>query len=133
MAFKSARCKDQDDFLLGWTGRAAGVAGGRGDGRDGFYRGLVANLLNPKALVFYLLIVGQFADPSQGAIWIQILLLGLIHVILAILVHTGIVLLGARLGAVLEQWRTSLPVRLGFALALVGIAIWIGISTGRTH
>jgi len=105
----------------------------RGDGRDGFYRGLVANLLNPKALVFYLLIVGQFADPALGAIWIQILLLGLIHVILAILVHVGIVLLGARLGAVLEQWRTSLPVRLGFALALVGIAVWIGISTGRTH
>jgi threonine/homoserine/homoserine lactone efflux protein len=105
----------------------------RGDGRDGFYRGLVANLLNPKALVFYLLIVGQFAEPALGAIWIQILLLGLIHVILAILVHVGIVLLGARLGAALEQWRTSLPVRLGFALALVGIAVWIGISTGRTH
>ncbi|KJS39912.1 MAG: hypothetical protein VR74_00170 [Hyphomonas sp. BRH_c22] len=104
-----------------------------GDGPAGFRRGLVANLLNPKALVFYLLIVGQFADPALGAIWIQILLLGLIHVILAILVHVGIVLLGARLGAVLEQWRTSLPVRLGFALALVGIAVWIGISTGRTH
>lgn len=104
----------------------------RDDGQAGFRRGLVANLLNPKALVFYLLIVGQFADPAQGKIWIQVLLLGLTHIVLAILVHVSIVLLGARLGAALQQWRTSLPVRLGFAIALVGIAAWIGISTGRT-
>ena len=124
-------------FMLNLAWEAYSDAGSasavRGDGRAGFYRGLVANLLNPKALVFYLLVVGQFADPAQGAIWIQILLLGLIHLALAILVHVGIVLLGARLGAVLENWRTSLPARLGFAIALVGIAIWIGISTGRTH
>jgi threonine/homoserine/homoserine lactone efflux protein len=111
------------------TGSASAV---RGDGRAGFRRGLVANLLNPKALVFYLLIIGQFADPALGEIWIQIVLLGLVHLALAILVHIGIVLLGASLGAVLERWRTSLPVRLGFAIALVGIAAWIGVSTGRT-
>jgi threonine/homoserine/homoserine lactone efflux protein len=111
------------------TGSASAV---RGDGRAGFRRGLVANLLNPKALAFYLLIIGQFADPALGEIWIQIVLLGLVHLALAILVHIGIVLLGASLGAVLERWRTSLPVRLGFAIALVGIAAWIGVSTGRT-
>ena len=105
----------------------------RGDGRAGFRRGFIANILNPKALVFYLLIVGQFADPALGAVWMQIVLLGLIHLGVAILVHVSVVLLGASLGSVLEQWRTSLPVRLGFGLALVGIAFWIAISTGRPN
>ncbi|WP_035617230.1 LysE family translocator [Hyphomonas johnsonii] len=101
----------------------------RGDGREGFRRGFIANILNPKALVFYLLIVGQFAEPAAGAIWVQIVLLGLIHLAVAILVHVGIVLMGASLGSLLDRWRTALPVRLGFALALAGIAVWIAIST----
>jgi len=103
----------------------------RNDGREGFRRGLVANLLNPKALVFYLVIVGQFADPAAGPIWMQIVILGLIHLAVAIVVHVSIVLMGASLGAAFERWRTSLPARIGFALALVAIAIWIGVSTGR--
>jgi threonine/homoserine/homoserine lactone efflux protein len=110
------------------TGSASAL---HGNGREGFRRGLVANLLNPKALVFYLVIVGQFADPAYGAIWIQIVILGLIHLTVAILVHVTIVLMGARLGTAFERWRTSLPARLGFALVLVAIAMWIGVSTGR--
>ncbi len=111
------------------TGSASAL---RGDGHEGFRRGLVANLLNPKALVFYLVIVGQFADPASGALWVQIVILGLIHLAVAILVHVSIVLMGAHLGAVFERWRTSLPARIVFALVLVAIAVWIGMSTGRS-
>jgi hypothetical protein len=46
-------------------------------------------------------------------------------------VHVSIVLMGASLGTAFERWRTSLAARIGFALALVAIAIWIGVSTGR--
>lgn len=97
--------------------------------RASLTRGLITNVLNPKALVFYLLIVGQFADPLAGSIWQQILILGLMHLGFSILVHSMIVLLGARLGAHLDQWRTSLPARLTFALLLVGVAVWIAVST----
>jgi threonine/homoserine/homoserine lactone efflux protein len=110
------------------TGSASAAIG---NASGGFRRGLVANVLNPKALLFYLVIVGQFADPANGPIWLQIVLLGLVHLALAILVHVAIVFLGSGLGIVLERWRTSLPVRMGFALALAGIAVWIGLSTGR--
>lgn len=98
---------------------------------ENFRRGLIANLLNPKALVFYVAVVGQFADASRGALWPQILILGILHVFLAFLVHVGVVLLGASLGQSLDRWRNSLPVRLLFAACLVGIAVWIAILTDR--
>ena len=96
---------------------------------QGFRHGLIANLLNPKALVFYVVIIGQFADPDFGGVWWQILVLGALHLIIAATVHTAIVLAGARLGKALEHWRTSLTARLVFALSLVAIAIWIAMST----
>lgn len=95
----------------------------------GFRRGFIANLLNPKALVFYAVIVGQFASPNFGALWWQILILGGLHLSIAISVHVSIVILGAKLGDAFEQWRTSLPARLLFSLSLIAIAIWIAIST----
>lgn len=96
----------------------------------GFRRGLIANLLNPKALVFYVVVVGQFASVELGSLWWQILILGGLHLCIAIGVHVLIVLLGAKLGKTFEQWRTSLPARLFFSLSLVAIAIWIAVSTG---
>ncbi|MEP3891033.1 MAG: LysE family translocator [Hellea sp.] len=98
--------------------------------KKGFKRGLIANLLNPKALVFYVVVIGQFASPDLGPLWWQILLLGGLHLSIAIAVHILIVILGAKLGDVLEQWRTSLSARLFFSLSLVAIATWIAISTG---
>lgn len=100
-------------------------------GRAGFMRGLIANVLNPKALAFYVLIVGQFADPAVGPVWRQILLLGLVHLGISIVIHTGIVLLASRLGERMDKWRTSFAARLIFAALLTGIAIWIAISTAH--
>ena len=98
-------------------------------GPHGFRRGLIANLLNPKAFLFYLVIVAQFARPEAGSLTLQIAVLGGIHLIVAVLIHIGIVIIGDRLGAAFEKWRVSLAARTGFAAALVGIAIWIAIST----
>ncbi|MEZ5953755.1 MAG: LysE family translocator [Hyphomonas sp.] len=107
------------------------AAPGIGHGPSGFRRGLVANLLNPKALAFYLVVVGQFAHPSGGLIWLQIFALGGIHLLMSVLVHTTIVMLGDGLGAALERWRTSLAVRIAFAIALLTISAWIAYSTSR--
>ncbi len=102
---------------------AVGLAG------KGFQRGLIANLLNPKALVFYVLVIGQFTNPAAGALWLQILILGGLHLAIAALVHIGIVGFGASAGERLERWRKSLPARLVFSLCLVAIAGWIAFST----
>ena len=100
-------------------------------GYGNFKHGLIANLLNPKALSFCIAVVGQFADPARGNIALQTLVLGSIHVLMATLVHLAIIALGARLGDVLDRWRASLGVRAGFAGALVLIAIWLAVSTNR--
>jgi threonine/homoserine/homoserine lactone efflux protein len=97
----------------------------------GFWRGLVANILNPKALVFYLVVVGQFADEHAGPIWVQIVALGIIHLTMATTIHFSIVMAGDRFGQKLEAYRTAPIVRGIFAIMLLGIAVWIGLSTGR--
>jgi threonine/homoserine/homoserine lactone efflux protein len=103
--------------------------GGKANGTQdrGFRRGFIANVLNPKALAFYVLLISQFVNPDDGPVWLQSLVLGMIHLTLATLVHVGIVLLASRMGARLERWRTSLAARLTFASLLVGIAIWLAL------
>lgn len=97
--------------------------------RKGFRHGLIANVLNPKALMFYVVIVGQFAEPSLGEFWWQILVLGGLHLCVAIAVHLLIVILGASLGEAFERWRTSFQARLFFSLSLVAVAVWVAVST----
>lgn len=98
-----------------------------GTGQRGFRRGFIANVLNPKALAFYVLLISQFVNPYDGPVWLQSLFLGLIHLTVATLVHAGIVLLASRLGGRLERWRMSLAARLTFASMLAGIAIWLAL------
>ena len=97
----------------------------------GFRRGFIANVLNPKALAFYLLLISQFVNPANGPVWVQSLLLGLIHLSVATLVHAGIVLLASQPGGRLERWRTSLGARLTFAFLLIAIAIWLALMPPR--
>ncbi len=98
----------------------------------GFRRGLIANILNPKALAFYVLLINQFVQPAAAApVWLQSLILGSIHLTVATLVHVGIVLLATQLGDRLETWRTSQVARLTFAGLIIGIAIWLALTPPR--
>lgn len=111
------------------TGSAALSAVGQ---ERGFRRGFIANVLNPKALAFYVLLINQFVHPDAAMpVWLQSLLLGVIHLTVATLVHSWIVLLAGRFGPRLETWRTSLAARLTFAGLLVGIALWLALTPPR--
>ncbi len=108
------------------TGSAALSATGK---ERGFRRGLIANVLNPKALAFYVLLINQFVRPGADVpVWVQSLILGLIHLSVATLVHAAIVMLAGRAGDRLERWRVSPEARLTFALMLAGIALWLALT-----
>ena len=59
-----------------------------------FKRGLITNLLNPKAAVFYIAMLPTFIDPARPVLG-QTLSLSLAYVVVVTLVHAGIVMLAA--------------------------------------
>ncbi len=101
-----------------------------GRGGEYFTRGLITNLLNPKAFLFYLTVIPSFVAAS-GAYRPQALTLTLVYVAIATLVHVAIVLGAGMLSPVLSNpaWRT----RLGyiFAALLALVAFWVAVNTAR--
>ena len=93
-----------------------------------FVRGLVTNLLNPKAGIFYVAILPTFVDESRSIIG-QALTLSLVYVAVATAVHSTIVLLGDAARPWLEDEPRSTLIRRMLSLLLVGIAIWLFAAT----
>lgn len=91
-------------------------------------RGVLMNLSNPKVLVFFLAFLPQFADPAQGSIAPQILLLGLVFMLATLLVFGAIACFSGGFGALLQRhanaqrWLDRLAglVFIGLALRLLG-------------
>lgn len=117
----------------GWLGAEETSPGraeaGRGDAAY-FTRGLVTNLLNPKAGIFYIAILPTFVDPSRSLAG-QTVSLSVVYVAVATLVHGGIVLLAGAARPWLEDERRSTLVRRVLALVLAGIALWLLAATRR--
>lgn len=65
-----------------------------------YRRGIIMNLSNPKVAIFFLAFLPQFADPAQGSMSWQLLVLGLIFIAVAWLVFSGIALLAG----FIAQW-----------------------------
>lgn len=95
-----------------------------------FVRGLVTNLLNPKAGVFYIAILPTFVDETLPLVG-QIISLSLVYVAVATLVHGTIVLLADTAKPWLEDEQRIMIVRRVLSLLLVGIAIWLLATTRR--
>ena len=114
-----------------WTGPADGHAAEQAVsvGRP-FRQGLITNLLNPKAALFYVTVPPRFISADHDVTG-QLLMLIVVYVAVATLVHLAIVLLAAWLRSRLEGDRWARPVRRGFAVAMLGVAGWLALSTGR--
>jgi threonine/homoserine/homoserine lactone efflux protein len=97
-----------------------------------FRRGLITNLLNPKAAVFYIAVLPEFIRPGAGSVMSQTLALSAIYVTIATAIHAGIVALAGSLQSVVAASSSRRMVRRLLALALVGIAIWFALSTGQS-
>lgn len=95
-----------------------------------FRDGLLTNLLNPKAVVFYVTVLPAFADPTQPLLR-QTIGLTVLYVAVATAVHVSIVFVAER--AVHFMGDGRIRMRLGRALAfgLVAVAAWLAWSTRR--
>ena len=117
----------------GWRGEAEtspGTAAVAIEDAKFFLRGLVTNLLNPKAGVFYVAILPTFVDDARPLLG-QTVTLSVVYVAVATLVHGTIVLLADAARPWLEDERRSTMVRRALSVLLVGIALWLLVTTRR--
>ena len=102
------------------------------DGRSSMraaLRGLLTNLLNPKALLFCSVLLPQFVRPESGSVPGQFALLGAILVAIGLMFD--IVYAGA--GATLSRWAGRSPLaqrlqRWAFATLLLGFGLRLALS-----
>lgn len=121
-------------FLLylawdGWT------SSGKDDGADPsrqrfFLRGLLTNLLNPKAAIFYVTVLPTFIEADLPALP-QSLFLTAIYVAVATLVHGMIVLLAGAIRPLLTDPKRERAIRRVLSAALALVALWFAWSTAR--
>lgn len=98
-----------------------------------FRRGLLTNLLNPKAAVFYVAMLPEFIRDDGRTVLMQTVILSSVYVGIATAVHAAIVIMAGSLQDVVSTADRRLRVRRALALVLVAIAIWFAFSTGRTR
>jgi threonine/homoserine/homoserine lactone efflux protein len=90
-----------------------------------FLKGALVQLLNPKIAIFFVAFLPQFVHSSRGPVAVQILVLGTIFTVLAILSDGAYVLLA---GAVGSWLRTGRRARSWLARFSGGVYIGLGLT-----
>lgn len=93
-----------------------------------FARGLLTNLLNPKAAIFYVAVLPPFVDPSRPVLQ-QTLSLSVSYVAVATVIHLAIVGLASTARENLQNKMSLLKLRGILAVLVLIIAVWIVWST----
>ena len=70
-----------------------------------FVQGAVVNVLNPKTALFFLALLPQFVDVSRGAVWSQMVVLGLVFMALGMVSDGTYALVASKAGG----WLRSSP------------------------
>jgi threonine/homoserine/homoserine lactone efflux protein len=93
-----------------------------------FRQGLIANILNPKAYLFYAALLPQFISGSMSLPW-EVATLSGVYVAIATVIHTGIALLSGSLATFLKTSPRATTIRKGLAFMIAVAAIWFFFST----
>lgn len=92
--------------------------------REAILRGLLTNLLNPKALLFCSVLLPQFINPQAGPVLAQFATLGVMLVGVGLLFDSAYALVGAALGRWLQRSPSAQRVQQWlFGSLLIGFAV----------
>ncbi|MDQ4083149.1 MAG: LysE family translocator [Actinomycetota bacterium] len=94
-----------------------------------FSQGVVVNVLNPKTSLFFLAFLPQFVDPSGGAAWAQVMVLGATFVALAVCTDGLYALLGSTAGSWLRHKSGRASFRRGQRYVSGGVYLALGAAT----
>ncbi|WP_448109832.1 LysE family translocator [Pseudomonas azerbaijanoccidentalis] len=92
--------------------------------REAIQRGLLTNLLNPKALLFCSVLLPQFINPQAGPVLAQFATLGVVLVAVGLLFDSAYALAGAALGRWLQRSPSAQRLQQWlFGSLLIGFAV----------
>ena len=95
-----------------------------------YYRGIIMNITNPKVSIFFLAFLPQFTNLNLGPIPLQMLLLGILFLIAALLVFSLIALYSAKLGKIINKSDKSQKI-LNKLVSLVFVALAIKLISTK--
>lgn len=119
---------------LAWDGWNTGKetspqqTNGKSSDRKFFRRGLITNLLNPKAVVFYVAILPTFVS-DLSPVLSQTIVLTSIYVTIATIIHSAIVVLAGYTHKILTKPKQIFFIRRALSLLLILVALWFAVST----
>ena len=94
-----------------------------------YRRGIIMNVTNPKVSIFFLSFLPQFTNPNRGSILLQIMMLGFVFIISALLVFGMISIFAGFLGDHLQRsLRTQNIMNRISGITYVALAVKLVIS-----
>lgn len=105
--------------------RARGAAEAQAAGFARIVRmALLNNLVNPKALLFFMTFLPQFVDPARGHVTLQLLMLGVVLSAMALVFNTVLGAFSGQIGRGLQARPGATKFQRGFlAFVMVGLAL----------
>jgi threonine/homoserine/homoserine lactone efflux protein len=101
-------------------------SGGQGNRFRVFWQSVIVQVLNPKVALFFLAFLPQFVDPSRGAAWTQIVVLGATLATLGLFTDGLYALLGGTAGDWLRKQSAGAGLRRAGQYVTGGVYIALG-------
>jgi threonine/homoserine/homoserine lactone efflux protein len=114
-----ARDGDKEELAIGGATRLPRV----------FTQSVLVQILNPKVALFFLAFLPQFVDPSRGAAWTQVVVLGATLAVLGLLTDGLYALLGGAAGDWLKRRSAGAGLRRVRRYVSGGIYLALGAAT----